>query len=479
MPEQNPIEQGSEIEVNDEMRYTIASQGFSLSPHFENPFTIGNTTGNDTCRICGRHCNETDTDFYWEENVLWCSNCYTDRFYTCESCEEIRIRRGDPSWGGQRDRRFCHECTDDIEHVSCERCGNYFLENDPEWEAGDGTYCFECVAERQNEGEASNNSFRYHDPRMDESYITGAIAGKILTSLRPVGIELEAEFKDKKKALKGVGELSRAIGLGTDASITGMGLEFRFPPASGNLAEELTTTTCAILKKSSFDVNPSCGYHIHIDMADFGEMPADKQLMALKLLWIMYIAFEEVIVSFLPVSRHANRYCKTIRSEYSIGEVLSARNRDDLERMWYRVRTAADLHRCKSDTRHSYSDDQTRYRGINFHPFWKEGHMEVRYHTGTLRPEKILEWANLHARIVDVSANMKVNKETIEYLKDACNSNSLTLKTDRFFSLLSLPSKSKGYFLARQMEFRIKEQERKEDATIKSGLELINSEKEI
>lgn len=428
----------------------------------------------DLCHSCGLQATPEREGFKWEQDYLWCDACHTNTFFACRTCRTYHKRRNASRWGCDGSPQYCNDCQNMMSYNSCENCNNYFEEDSEEWlDSGVEGYCGNCqeIAEERED-------ISFHSPVFKDTFIT-TTKGKIVASVRPVGVELEVEYKKKKDALTAQKGLPKEVGIGTDGSIQGMGLELRFPPASGKKLEEMVEKTCDVLKANNFVVNPSCGFHIHMDMEDLATKDPVMQLNALKMIWCMYLTFEDVITSFLPHTRRAEgdngkRYCQSLRSEYSIQEVLNCVNRDELERLWYRVKHIKHLNEAKADTRHA-----TRYRGINFHPYWREGHMEIRYHTGTIRPEKILHWANLHTLVLDKSIAINLNNDMIRWMKEICNSLDMSYKTQKFFSFLGLSPLATGYYLARQHKFKKAEPKNESNTSFESGMKILSEEPEI
>ena len=208
-------------------------------------------------------------------------------------------------------------------------------------------------------------------------------------------------------------------------------------------------------------------------MKDIDDLTASNQLVAIQSLWMLYLSFEDVILSFLPPSRRSSRYCKVFRSEYRLDEIDNCKNMDQIERTWYRAENMHQIVSAKSDSHH-----ESRYRGINLHPLFSARHMEVRYHTGTIQANKILQWANLHTRMIDMSINGELLCNDIEWYKTQLNDTDLNRKTNRLFSLLKLSNKTRGYFLARQAAFFAAPKFTK-NADFESGVAELNAEKEI
>ena len=406
------------------------------------------------CRHCGKPCTpESANQFTWEivegsEGLtgLYCGECRNECFQPCRACEEIHytqaMHRIVAAENGHCIGYVCPECKEEYEdeYMGCARCGHLMLSSD---ESIIGGYCRNCAERIRGSDEIHLRDIHYDENLTD----TDIKRGSTLKSLRGIGIELEVQRpQDQHTASAATLAVDSRIGIGTDNSINGNGLELRFPPAAGNKAEALVKNTCEKLQAAKFTVDASCGYHVHIDVSDLDDKQPGDQVYAVKNIWCLYLAFEDVIMSFLPPSRRTNNYCQSLRQNYNLDEIGRARNMDALERLWYRVANTQQTVRAKGDLHH-----QSRYRGINLHPMFAERHLEIRYHTGTLRTRRILEWANLHASIVDKClGGLYFN---IEHYNSVLTCMDLPAKTRELFKLVGLDERSQAYFLARQEKF--------------------------
>jgi hypothetical protein len=243
-------------------------------------------------------------------------------------------------------------------------------------------------------------------------------------------------------------ELPRSIGVHEDGSIggKGYGIEICTPPASGDKGENLLKEVCDIMARNGATVNKSCGLHVHLDVKEIDNRNANEMYRSVQRLWLFYLTFEDVLMSFLPPSRRSSNYCQSLKSDYHFREIAEAQNIDKLEKIWYRVSNQRDIVECKSESKH-----QTRYRGINMHTLFSERHIEIRFHSGTINFKKIAEWVNLHARIIDFAFNNNID---FEYMKKLSSSIDEGAKTREFFDMLKLSKGSRDYFLSRQEVFK-------------------------
>lgn len=263
--------------------------------------------------------------------------------------------------------------------------------------------------------------------------------GSIIKSSRSFGVEIECIDNKRKGALLEK-EMNPAIGIGGDGSLSSGGVEVRTPPASGKAGEDMIKTLGASLKGYGFDVNHTCGLHVHIDAIDMLKRIQDKPkgYEKLKNLWLFYMVFDPVVRSFIPRSRRENHYCQAMQLMFSA--VKRANSLDKLHHI-YDCSDPAYLDRDWE------MKDPTRYRGINLQPLFDHWHFEVRYHEGTIDPTKILHWANLHALIMDRVMEGEINRKFILHYK---SSRSIKTKTEALFRILKLSKPSELYFLARQ-----------------------------
>ncbi len=182
------------------------------------------------------------------------------------------------------------------------------------------------------------------------------------------------------------------------------------------------------------------------------------------------MAFEDVILSFLPKSRRNNNYCRPLRNSYSINEIIAANSISAIEKIWYRATTKRDILSVKKDRKHG-----TRYHGINMHTLIAFRHIEIRFHSGTINAKKINEWINLHTNILD--SIIATGSISCEEMKKAISIIDIGEKTEMFFKYLSLSNSSKQYFLARQEMFA-QNKKIKIDAEAQKEVEELSAEKE-
>lgn len=427
---------------------------------------------NSLCIFCGKNVCDNPDFFTWDEDKLVCKTCALRNTFVCSECgkegdinemEGLSVpgRTIDPRDGVSKTNRLCSGCYSKS-YISCTRCEGSFSKDGPIWEGKRNHYCEGCSEEILQGFDRPLRDIKDIPKQEAES-------GEIIRSKRRAGVEIECQWSEIEDYGKAFLHVPYHIGIGTDGSVNGNGAELRTPPAAGDTMEDLIKKTCDALNQNNFSVDASCGLHVHIDVEDIDRMSPNNAFKNVRDLWAFYTAFEDVIMSFLPPSRRENRYCKTMKASYNVSEILRANNMSQLEQLWYRTDDLRSIQRIKAEHRH-----ETRYYGINLHTLLSARHIEIRFHSGTLNARKIMEWVNLHCRIVDVIFNQGVSTDWL--LQMAASSN-LSKKTAEFLDFLVMPDRSVNYFLARQKAF-YQEPKFIESESFKEAADIINSEKE-
>lgn len=440
---------------------------------------------NFVCSCCDKDC--TGEQHSTVDGVV-CDGCFEDNYTTCERCDKSHNMDNmvETVNGGY----VCSSCADSYYH-ECYHCGRFVHMYDVRT-YDDNNYCQSCYDDLNID---DYDEIPLREYINTNKYISQE-SGKIVKSCRKFGVEIETYNEDLDDAVKIIKQIPKEIGMEHDGSIEGdNGVEFQTPPASGKGAEELIGELCKGLSDCNYLVDSSCGYHIHVDCEDVINPIIDQKSLlerdwygnifkteeeekerikraVLKKIFLFYLCFEDVIMSFLPKTRRNNSYCKPLKPDYHFEEIWNAETSGDVERIWYRVRTKCDIDRCKEDHKHD-----SRYRGINIHSLLAMNHIEIRFHSGTISREKILQWANLHTTIIDkmLVDNVFCYKDDI---RENFNEIDLNTKTKAFFSLLGLDKSCEDYFRSRQLLF-IEQQEYKiAKKSLSNTTELMEDEEE-
>lgn len=210
-----------------------------------------------------------------------------------------------------------------------------------------------------------------------------------MTNFRTFGIELECfhPTQDAATSTTKIVNAIRALGyrakasnytgrdydhwqVKPDGSVSpyGKSLELVAPTLPGTEESfEQVRKVVAYLSSNGYDVNKSCGYHVHIGCADL--TPAEQAAVAYR-----YHLHRNDINAILPPSRHNGAYCSALDTQ-AVEKVKQALN----------GRTAAWTHgerRVAVNLEHATADTNKR-------------RIEFRQHSGTLNIGKILGWYGL------------------------------------------------------------------------------------
>lgn len=352
---------------------------------------------------------------------------------------------------GSRWRPFCDSC-DDERHADCYNCGDSFLRETMD-EHNAELWCSSCLADEYDysgwpgRDYFKGNSAQYQSDR----------PGKLVQSTRIFSAEIECYSPSAQSYLKAYSNIPEGIGATEDGSLGDNGREFQTPKLKGAKGEEVLRQLCKTLNDNDFNVDDSCGLHIHLDGR--GLFPRTKSLdepKALKQLWAFYYAYEPVIHSFLPSARRTNSYCYSIQRTTHLTSIVFAKTLRAIEKLWYTESRVAQIDRRKD---HKYDD--TRYNGVNLHSLLGSKHLEIRYHSGTLNSTKILQWVNLHLSVLDRSASkvldatetLIISTKYCAMVKEGKSEAALDMLTASMFDRLNLNDAARAYFLKRQGQF--------------------------
>lgn len=324
-----------------------------------------------------------------------------------------------------------------------------------------GTYCRNCsvpITPEYIEYRMCENCIEQADPNQPYRKFSmglrwcGTPKGKIMKSTRMFSCEVEALSPERNAVVHIARTLPKECGISTDSSVQGRGekvslwgFELQTPRLSGKKGEECVERMNGSLRGVKAVVNESCGMHIHLDGRGISLQSRREFPTALLQLWKAHLIFEDVIMSFLPYKRRRNDFCRPMNESFKLVEIETCSSVLDAEKLWYKERTYNEIREAKGHHYHS-----SRYFGVNFHSLLGHGHLEIRYHSGTINSKKILEWANLHALIMDAAAKKII---TYDFLREAQQTSVLREKTEMLFDKIGLEEASRQYFRSRQKKF--------------------------
>lgn len=362
--------------------------------------------------------------------------------------------------------QYCDDCYAEEFDRSCCDCGDT-IDVDDTYQDGGDDLCCSCNDSRNEDNEESEEyestgSVEREYSSKDLPEFQSTEVGKYITSPRVFSAEIECYYPDFDALRKVATALPRGIGVSGDGSLGNNGIEFQTPKLKGKAGEDTVLSMLKTLNDNDFTVNRSAGLHIHLDGETMLPQTRTKDNpYKIKALWSFYLVFEDVFLSFLPQSRRRNQYCGLVKNEFHVKEISNCNTLEALEKLWYRTNIRTQIAQRKGN-----KYDNSRYLGVNLHSLFSNKHLEIRYHSGTLNHVKVLEWANLHQTIMDLSEarglDLSIGAQNLPALED---------KTELFFQILRLPARSEQYFKSRQEQFKdISKRDNEEDNLIASDI---------
>jgi|WetSurMetagenome_2_1015567.scaffolds.fasta_scaffold01858_22 hypothetical protein len=259
-----------------------------------------------TCAFCLRNLPHSES-ITTQWNDICCQACFNRRFFYCEDCGAIGYQGDSP--------------------------GNH--------------YCADCY----------DRLSRWHP--VSVSHVTST---KKTATGRKFGIELETSSCPQHIMLRG----KTCFGSKYDGSINGM--EFVSPVLRGDRGLAEVRKFCRLAKRYNFQIDNTCGFHLHVDMTDLTETQRKSVAYAYRLTLTLW-------QHLVHRNRWSNQFCH--RPDYAPEDILTARNFRDFE------------------------DWQSRYHFINLRAYHEHHTYEMRGYQGTLNAVEICNWVKVHLRFVE------------------------------------------------------------------------------
>lgn len=224
-----------------------------------------------------------------------------------------------------------------------------------------------------------------------------------LPTNRTFGIELEAFGVDRRELARHI----RAAGIDVidthysgsdytrwqikpDGSISGPnGFEIVSPVLSGQSGITQIKMVLEIANRLGGDVNRSCGFHIHWNVADW-------RIKHFRNFYKRWAKFERGIDSFMPQSRRGDNamYCQSVYAQ-----PLGRNNSNPTG--WVVGSMFDAIDRCRSlQQLRTMTQGTGRYCKLNVAKFHRTGTIEIRHHSGTLDFEKVCRWIALTGAMI-------------------------------------------------------------------------------
>lgn len=303
-----------------------------------------------SCSECGV-CNLRDS-FIRHNGYYFCQSCRVSAFSRCFVCSTEIWRGGARSF-----------FLDGIEHVAC----GYDCLSRSVYRCGD------CGANHRLPLTVCPTKY----PPLPTDY------KKCYLPDRVFGLELETTIT--KPAVNGWTSV-------TDGSI--IGLEYLSGPILGEDAIKRVENGCLYLNKDGPCVDKRCGFHLHINAKDKSEEQIARFVH-------MCYTYEEDFKNMVPKRRRNLRFCLDLPQEYD--------NCSNIEDCVYKIDQGFHpdvrkerLMECK---RNKYHD--SRYYWVNLHSYYYRGTVEIRLHSGTTLPEKILRWSEMWLKLFEWTTSAK------------------------------------------------------------------------
>jgi hypothetical protein len=179
---------------------------------------------------------------------------------------------------------------------------------------------------------------------------------------RCFGIELETSQCDNYPKMRG----ETCFGVKEDGSVDGM--EFYSPILCGDKGLAEIRKFCRLAKRHDFEVDDTCGYHLHLDMRDTTIVQRKRIAYAYRLTFSLW-------QHLVREDRWHNTFCEG--PNYSPQELRDTHNFTTFERR------------------------QCRYQFVNLRAFCDHSTYELRGFQGTLDYREICNWIKAHLRFVE------------------------------------------------------------------------------
>lgn len=319
---------------------------------------------------------------------------------------------------------FCESCSDNL--YKCTICDNYFEHRIAEH--SEGHACNYCLEYRDlnicNNCNMLTDSWDDNglcpDCQDESNYNRESLSSKrILENTNNIypynytyGIEIETSTS------KGKHNFSGTFIQTEDGSINGY--EYVSPDfkktagdkygMSGDYGIEITKEFCKNLADAGIDSNKECGLHIHLGTTL-------RYIDYRKIMYVFKNFEESILYKMLPPSRKTGSW--SLPFPLSFEEIERITNEEKFLRAYY-MDDASPIVRIKEKQKSGkYPSSgnlgqQSRYLGLNLHSYLYRGTIEFRYHSGTVKEEKIINWLYILSIMLSYAQNngfKKIKKE--------------------------------------------------------------------
>ena len=259
----------------------------------------------------------------------------------------------------------------------------------------------------------------------------------VLKYSRLVGLELEQSIRNSAPM-----KVPLSYGVTSD----GGGYEIQTPPASADKLERIIKKVTDEISKGGGYATTGAGYHIHLDGSGF----VDNHVNAIRLT-NTYFVIEPIIYSMLSQYRRSSSWCRNLTTtinEHEFRRLLRSQHKNDiyyLHKTYYKQQ----VDQKYIDRNIKNNKNAGQRLGFNLNALFAYGHIEMRYHAGTVNRDKIQNWAWLHLHLMDWVMN-NYSKNKIMKIREETD---ISKKTEMFFKHMNVPETLRRYIKYRQGRF--------------------------
>lgn len=315
------------------------------------------------CDDCGVYSHVDDMCWVSGESKCVCDSCIED-YYRCDRCDEYFSTDGVHT--DEYDNCICDSCFDGYDYHVCDDCGRICEYGEGDWSDDDYYYCDNCI------GDHRNGIYDYSYKPTPKFHRIGYHGwhSRDTSGNEPLylGVELEVDEGCDTACVANAYD-EDDIYCKHDGSLGDEGFEIVSHPRTLESHKEFNwgdvMKTCLDNGYTSHNAG-TCGLHVHVSRAFFGEFREDSDFAAAKIIILVSKFWDEFM---LPFSRRTNYQLERWASKPDNSEVIIPGDDDDV------------IHQ-KIDTA-----KYNRYKAINL---TNSGTIEFRLFRGTLKYETFI-----------------------------------------------------------------------------------------
>lgn len=218
--------------------------------------------------------------------------------------------------------------------------------------------------------------------------------------------------------------------IGSDGSIRDYSwtVEVRSPILTGEEGLKKLLKVVEILVEHGFEVNESCGLHVHFDSS---KLKSDN----IKSLIFLYTVFEKCINKITAKEREDCRHSRAMNFTETTGP------RGGQQRL-NQTQTLEKLESC-STIAEIISLYPSRYKKVNVTAIQKFGTVEFRQHQGTLNEKRIIRWIRFLSLMINTVKHKNVLDDKEDLLSISSDRQDIVYELEKYLGYKILLSKKK------------------------------------